>query len=301
MCGLPDAWISPSERSMAFGTSSLTTYCEASRYPGDPGCMRSLPDCVSNSGSQPISSSAPEQIIRSALRARARRLGRASIRCGSCSAVVAEYTDTLSPASSSASAPHSGSHARTLCIAAAGSEAVVSDNAVRKLNIVFILSVSDLFKSESSQRTMRSADAAEHRKVLKQPVAEGSELAGHQSDAHHHHDRAGDKHQRPACPAHQSPSSRHFVQEYRRDQKWQAESCGVGAEQANACRRRLAHRRGGENDAQDRTDARRPAESERKPEKERGEGIAGRNAHMKVHVAAQERNTLDADQHDQAE
>src|SRR5713226_4555646 len=141
MCGLPDAWISPSERSMTFGTSSLTTYCEASMYPGDPGCMRSLPDCVSNSGSQPISSSAPEQIIRSALRARARRLGRASIRCGSCNAVVAVYTDTLSPPSSSVSAPHSGSHARTLCIAAAGSAAAVTNNPAKKLNIVFILSV----------------------------------------------------------------------------------------------------------------------------------------------------------------
>src|SRR5467141_1942097 len=125
---------------MTFGISSLTTYCEASTYPGDPGCMRSLPDCVSNSGSQPTSSSAPEQMSRSALRARAMRLGRASIRCGSCSPVVAEYTDTLSPPSSSASAPHSGSHARTLCIAAAGSAATVTDSAARKVRIVFMSS-----------------------------------------------------------------------------------------------------------------------------------------------------------------
>jgi len=48
----------------------------------------------------------------SALRARAIRLGRASMRCGSCSAVVALVTLILSPPISLASAAHSGSQAR---------------------------------------------------------------------------------------------------------------------------------------------------------------------------------------------
>src|SRR5205807_8073698 len=100
--------------------------------------MRSLPDCVSNSGSQPTSRSAPEQISRSALRARAMRLGRASIRCGFCSPVVAEYTDTLSPPSSCASAPHSGSHAKTLSAAVAGSATTTALNATTNLRIVFM-------------------------------------------------------------------------------------------------------------------------------------------------------------------
>src|SRR6266581_6829373 len=112
--------MSPSERSTTFGTSSLATNCEASMYPGDPGWIRSLPDCVRRSGSQPISSSEPEQISRSALRTLAMRLGRASMRCGSCFAVVAEKTETLSPPSSCASAAHSGSHANTFTAQRAG-------------------------------------------------------------------------------------------------------------------------------------------------------------------------------------
>jgi hypothetical protein len=52
-----------------------------------PGCTLALPDCCSSSGSQPISSSAPVQATRSALRARAIRLGLAWIWCGSWSAV----------------------------------------------------------------------------------------------------------------------------------------------------------------------------------------------------------------------
>ena len=48
-----------------------------------------LPDSWISTGSQPISSSAPVATTRSALRARATRLGLASTRCTSCSAVVA--------------------------------------------------------------------------------------------------------------------------------------------------------------------------------------------------------------------
>src|SRR5688572_2249444 len=48
------------------------------------------------------------------------RLGRASMRCGSCSAVVAVYTLTLSPPSSCARAPHSGTVAKTPRSAATG-------------------------------------------------------------------------------------------------------------------------------------------------------------------------------------
>src|SRR6185503_18109093 len=74
--------------------------------------MRPLPDCERSRGSQPTSSSDPEQMTRSASRMRAMRLGRASMRCGSWRAVVAETTETLSPPSSCASADHSGSQAK---------------------------------------------------------------------------------------------------------------------------------------------------------------------------------------------
>src|SRR6266850_3094566 len=93
--------------------------------PGEPGWMRSLPDDVKSNGSQPTSSSDPEQITRSAERMRAIRLGRASIRCGSCNGVTAEKTDTLSPPSSCASAAHSGSQAKTLSAAAAENEKIL--------------------------------------------------------------------------------------------------------------------------------------------------------------------------------
>src|SRR5258708_19513650 len=66
------------------------------------------------------------------------KLGRASIRCASCSAVVAEYTDTLSPPSSCARALHSGSQAKTLNAAAAGSAANAEPNAMANLRIVFM-------------------------------------------------------------------------------------------------------------------------------------------------------------------
>src|SRR2546425_8155463 len=100
--------------------------------------MRGLPLWVSSSGIQPISSSEPEQTNRSAERIRAMRLGRASIRGASCSAVVAEYTDTLSPPSSCATAPHSGSQAKTLSAAAAGSATTAEPNATTNLRIVFM-------------------------------------------------------------------------------------------------------------------------------------------------------------------
>src|SRR6202165_94975 len=138
ICGFPAGWISPSARSMTFGISSFTTYCDASRYPGDPNWMRSLPDCVSSNGSQPTSSSEPEQISRSALRMRAIKLGRASMRCGSCRAVVAEKTETLSPPSSCASAPHSGSQAKTFSAAPAGHASIAVPNARSNLRRVFM-------------------------------------------------------------------------------------------------------------------------------------------------------------------
>ena len=68
MCGLPAACTSPSARSSCVGTSSFRTYCAASKLPGLPGCTLALPDCCSSIGSQPISSSAPVQTTRSALR-----------------------------------------------------------------------------------------------------------------------------------------------------------------------------------------------------------------------------------------
>src|SRR6266852_7173127 len=70
---------------------------------------------------------------------RAIRLGRASIRCGSCSAVVAEYTVTLSPPSSCDSAAHSGSQANTLSAAVAGSATTTELNATTNLRIDFML------------------------------------------------------------------------------------------------------------------------------------------------------------------
>src|SRR6267143_2519270 len=143
MCGFPEGWISPSARSITFGISSLMTYCDASRYPGEPGWMRSLPDCVSSNGSQPTSSSEPEHTTRSALRMRAIRLGRASMRCGSCRAVVAEKTATLSPPSSCASAPHSGSQAKTFRAVAAGPASSTAPNAARNLRRVFMCIASE--------------------------------------------------------------------------------------------------------------------------------------------------------------
>src|SRR5882672_466335 len=69
---------------------------------------------------------------------RAIRLGRASIRCASCRAVVAEYTETLSPPSSWASAPHSGSQAKMLSAAAAGSPMDARLSAVASFRTIFM-------------------------------------------------------------------------------------------------------------------------------------------------------------------
>src|SRR6266851_9403338 len=131
--------MSPSARSITFGISSLVTNCDASMNPGEPGWMRSLPDCVSNKGSQPISSSEPEQITRSALRIREIRLGRASMRCASWRAVIAENTDSLSPPSSCASAAHSGSQAKTLSAAIAGIPVAINPKVTSNLRIVFMV------------------------------------------------------------------------------------------------------------------------------------------------------------------
>src|SRR5688572_11313306 len=120
MCGSPCAWMSPSARSSRAGLPSSATAAAASKYPAAPGRTFAFEACWITSGSQPASSSAPVATTRSAPRARAMRLGRASMRCGSCSAVVAVYTFTLSPPSSWASAPHSGTVAKTLSCAAAG-------------------------------------------------------------------------------------------------------------------------------------------------------------------------------------
>src|SRR5258706_4194176 len=136
---------------MTFGISSLTTYCDASRKPGEPGWMRSLPDCVSSNGSQPTSSSEPEHTTRSALRMRAIRLGRASMRCGSCSAVVAEKTETLSPPSSCASAPHSGSQAKTFTAAPAGHASSTAPDARSNLRSVFMCIASELVRAMRAQ------------------------------------------------------------------------------------------------------------------------------------------------------
>src|SRR5579863_2710851 len=109
--------------------------------------MRLLPACVSSSGTQPISSSDPEQIIRSALRARAIRLGRASMWCASCSAVVAVYTLTLSPPSSPASAPHSGSQANTFSAASAGTDSADSAIARKIRDACFMVVSSELVRA----------------------------------------------------------------------------------------------------------------------------------------------------------
>jgi hypothetical protein len=57
---------------------------------------------------------------RSAMRARAMKLGRACTRCGSCIAVVATRTLARLPAISLTNAPHSASQAKTLSAADAG-------------------------------------------------------------------------------------------------------------------------------------------------------------------------------------
>src|SRR6266850_6709672 len=183
MCGFPAGWISPSERSTTFGTSSLTTYCDASMKPGEPGWMRSLPDCVSNNGSQPTSSSDPEQITRSALRMRAIRLGRASMRCGSCLAVVADTTETLSPPNSWASAPHSGSQANTLSAAHAGHARMPSANPRKTLKIDFMWTALEPVRAVRAQahdvlEEHLVIGLAHARVVARELQADAAELAG---------------------------------------------------------------------------------------------------------------------------
>src|SRR5690242_8162653 len=113
--------------------------------------MRALPLCVKSSGSQPISSCEPEQISTSALRKRAIRLGRASTRCGSCCAVVAENTATLSPPSSCASEAHSGSHVNTFS-ANAGHASAAASMPKKSLSPVF------MFASERVRAMRAQAD-----------------------------------------------------------------------------------------------------------------------------------------------
>ena len=72
------------------------------------------PDCWSSTGSQPTSSSMPVQTSRSALRMRAIRLGRASMRCGSCKRRGRRRDLELVAAQLLASDAHSGSQATTL-------------------------------------------------------------------------------------------------------------------------------------------------------------------------------------------
>src|SRR5262245_21267685 len=191
MCGLPPGWMSPSARSTTFGTSSLATYCEASRYPGVPSWILLLPLCVSSSGSQPISSSDPEHTSRSAVRMRAIRLGRASMRCGSCRAVVAEYTKTLSAPSSWARAAHSGSQVKTLSAAAAGNAASARTDAAASFRIDFMFAPLELVGAVSAQ----ADDVLEEdlvvgrvraRLVLRELQPDAAEL----TRAPVHHDRA---------------------------------------------------------------------------------------------------------------
>ncbi len=141
MCGFPPGCTSPAERSSRAGTSSFCTKSAASKYPGVPGWIFALPDWRSRIGNHPVSSSAPVQTTRSALRAAAIRLGLAWMTCGSWRAVVAEYTVALSPASSCVSAAHSGSHASTFSAALAGCTAAEprrSDEHHRELSAVHL-------------------------------------------------------------------------------------------------------------------------------------------------------------------
>ena len=101
----------------------------ASNMPGVPGKILGLPASRCKSGSQPISRSAPVASNSCALRARASSEGRACTRCGSCKALVATYTLTLSAPSSSANAPHSGTVAKTLSCAWAPTAVNANDRA----------------------------------------------------------------------------------------------------------------------------------------------------------------------------
>jgi hypothetical protein len=91
-----------------------------------------------STGNQPISSSAPVATSRSAVRARATRLGFASTRCTSCSALVATYTLTRSPPSSVVNAPQSEVVASTLSAALAGSASPSASIGTNKRMKVFM-------------------------------------------------------------------------------------------------------------------------------------------------------------------
>ena len=164
MCGLPAACTSPSARSTRAGTSRRSTSRPSSMKPGWPGATLALPDWRSSTGSQPASSSRPVHSTRSALRARAIRLGRASMRCGSCWAVVALLALTRSPPSSVASAAHSGSQASTLRAAWAGPAARLSRAAYRGVRrVVRMRFIGGLLKR------MRAVRAQAH-DVLQKPL-----------------------------------------------------------------------------------------------------------------------------------
>src|SRR6266853_22418 len=64
---------------------------------------------------------------------------------------MAEYTDTLSPPNSWASAAHSGSHVNTLSAAVAGSAITAEDSAAKNLRIVFILITSEFVGAMRAQ------------------------------------------------------------------------------------------------------------------------------------------------------
>src|SRR5664279_5739073 len=171
MCGLPAAWTSPCDRSRRLGTSSFFTKSAAAKLPGWPGCTFALPDCCSSTGSQPISSSAPVQTTRSAFRVRAIRLGLAWIWCGSCKALVATDTSTRLPPSCCASAPHSGSQAKTCSAACAGMDSSASGapSRVRNRNRWFMIC------SEGRSVAVRAVRAQAHL-VLKEQLVVGHAL-----------------------------------------------------------------------------------------------------------------------------
>src|SRR5204862_1659122 len=131
---------------------------------------------------------------RSALRARAIRLGLAWIWCGSCSALVATETSTSLPPSSWTSAPHSGSQAKTRSAACAGHASSTSGAAKRARRVLrCIMSCSCSAKPSVAVRAVRAqahlvlqeklvvADAFA-RAILRELQAHARELAGIEVD-----------------------------------------------------------------------------------------------------------------------
>src|SRR5882672_1552533 len=90
-------------------------------------------------------------MTRSALRMRETRLGRASMRCGSCIGVVAANTETLSPPSSCASAAHSGSQAKTFTAAVTGTAAAPMAKAKSILKSLSMFVASELVRAVRAQ------------------------------------------------------------------------------------------------------------------------------------------------------